>query len=327
MFHWENNNSCAILSSMILTVTPNPLLDFILHEERPPTPGGHRVRSIKWTVGGKGINVARMLKTLGRPALALTFAGGPNGERIRSRLKDQGISAYFIQTEKETRSGINFVIDEPPSQTWWIEEGEPLTTVECMTMFEAVYREREKARFIAMSGSVPGPGQASFYRCLLEKIHGFNGEIYLDARGETLREATRVGGFFLKHNRDECLETFGLDPLNIADHPKLLSEFKRHGITGALITDGPRPATLLDHVSATYLLPPEIQEVSSVGSGDAALAGFIFARSEGKSLVESARWALAAGAADACHAGPCEASFPDIERLLGRVIIEKTVST
>ncbi|MFZ2959484.1 MAG: PfkB family carbohydrate kinase [Candidatus Ozemobacteraceae bacterium] len=310
---------------MILTITPNPLLDFVIHEAQPPTAGGHRVGHIPYTVGGKGINVARMLKTLGRPGLAVSFAGGPNGEKVRQRLKEQGISAILIPTGAETRAGINVVVNHPPSQMWWIEEGEELTSSECQALFEAVDRECSRTRFLAMSGTIPGKGQTGFYRGLLERCREGTAEIYLDAHGKPLIEALHVGGFFLKHNRDECRESFGLDPLNPLDRQKLMATLREKRVTGALITDGPRACVLIDHVSISIFQPPSVREVSAVGSGDAALAGFIFRRAEGESLIESTRWALAAGAADACHPGPCEATFQEVAALVDKVVLLETI--
>jgi 1-phosphofructokinase family hexose kinase len=307
---------------MILTVTPNPLLDYILHESIPPAPGGHRCRHLDWTVGGKGINVARMLKTLGRPALAFGFAGGANGERIRQRLRAQGISSCLIETEAETRTGINLVIDEPPHQNWWIEDGEELHEAEVATLVREIGTDLPRARFLAMSGTIPGRSHRDLYRRILDQCASWPGESYLDARGEPLQEALRAGGFFLKHNRDETCETFDLDPADPAQLPQLLEVLARHRVWGALITDGPRPALLWDGKTLEVLHPPVIREVSAVGSGDAALAGLLYARAEGLSLREAARWALAAGAADACHPGPCMASGTEVHHLVSLMAAE-----
>ncbi len=304
---------------MILTITPNPLLDYVIHCPQPPLPGAHRVKTLNTTVGGKGINVARMLKTLGKPALALGFCGGTSGEKVKAILADQGIIGRFVQTDAETRTGINLVIENPHSQTWWIEDGEDLKNDEVYAFFDLLKDYLPKARFLALSGTIPGNSHRDFYKRILEFCKGVNCETYLDAHGEPLIHAMEVGGFFLKHNRDESISSLGLDPFNENERRKWLAKLEQKKLTGAMVTDGPGKVLLWGDEGVSLLSPPEVREVSSIGSGDASLAGFIFARCEGKSVLEAARWAISAGSADATRPGPCEAEYKEVEKYLPRV--------
>jgi tagatose 6-phosphate kinase len=301
---------------MILTVTPNPLLDFIIHAAEMPGPGGHRLKKVKETVGGKGINVARLLKTLGRPALALGFCGGWYGKRLGDLLREQGVMARFVETAAETRLGVNLIVDQPTTQTWWLEEGEELTRAEIGAFLDLFRAEKPRASFVAMSGTIPGRCNNGFYAEVLRECRDIRAEVYLDARGEPLQKALEVGGFFLKQNREESIETFGVDPFDAARRAAWIVALLRARVTGALITDGPGPVLLWDPPHTLFFTPPPVREISPVGSGDAALAGILYARAEGLSVIEAARWGIACGAADAGHAGPCEAEFAEVERLL-----------
>jgi len=298
---------------MIVTITPNPLLDFVLHSQQIPDPGGKRVRQIPYTVGGKGINVARMLKTLGRPALALSFAGGSNGEKIRSGLQQQGIACELIETEAETRMGINLVVEKPGYHTWWIENGEELKRVEIDKMLGRIEELLAQTRFIAMSGTIPGRMNDDFYQKILNLCLQHRTEVFLDAREEPLKKACDIGGFFLKHNREEALATFAVDPF--VDPGRFFRILQNFRIWGAMITDGKRDILLWDGNQVWHLQPVAAREVSSVGCGDATLAGLIYGRSLGLSLLDAAKWGLAAGAADAEMPGPCDA---DAEMVLGK---------
>lgn len=294
---------------MIVTVTPNPLLDYILHSQSIPEPGGKRSDRIPFTVGGKGINVARMLKTLGRPALALSFAGGENGRKIRWELVQQGIATELIETQAETRLGINLVVEEPIYHTWWIENGEELQRVEVDNLISQIEKLGTDARFVAMSGTIPGRRNDDLYLRIIRACKPFQAEIYLDARGLPLKEACNAGGFFLKHNRDEAIETFSLDPFDITRQKDFIALLNKQRIWGALITNGKSEALLWDGEKVFELWPAPAKEISSVGCGDATLAGMLFGRSQGLSLLDSARWGMAAGAADAEKPGPCEADY------------------
>lgn len=297
---------------MIITITPNPLLDFVLHSRNIPDPGGRRLDNIEFTVGGKGINVARMLKTLGRPALALSFAGGPNGQKIREGLQQQGISAELIETEAETRLGINLVVENPTYHTWWIENGQELKKSEINLCLRRLEELLPQASVVAMSGTVPGAHNDDFYREVLRLCLQYRVEIYLDARGKPLLNACELGGFFLKHNRDEAIETFALDPFKQTS--EFIEQLQNKRIWGALITDGRNEALLWDGQKALRFFPLEAREVSAVGCGDATLAGLIFGRRQGLDLVEAVNWGLACGAADVERPGPCEADFAAVSQ-------------
>lgn len=312
---------------MIVTVTPNPLLDYVLHSENLPNPGGRRVDAIPYTVGGKGINVARMLKTLGRPALALSFAGGENGRKIRETLKQQGISAELFNTSEETRMGINFVVENPLYHTWWIENGSELSGAEVDQIIDRIKELQSQTSFIALSGTIPGRKNDDFYLKILEACSGFKGEIYLDARGIPLQLACKCGGFFLKHNREEAIETFSLDPFNVKDQKEFFANLARHRVWGAMITNGKSDVLLWEGDRLMVFAPAPAREVSAVGCGDATLAGLIYGRSQGLSFVESACWGLAAGAADSEMPGPCEADYKAVEARLSKVRLVSDIST
>ncbi len=305
---------------MILTVTPNPLLDYkIFTAAAGEHSGCTRLARIPYTVGGKGINVARMLKTFGRPALALTFAGGANGARMADELLQQSVCARMIPVAAETRMGIELFADSPGEHRWWIEDGEELCSAEIHAMLDLIQSESRSASIIAMSGTIPGRKNADFYRLVLERLRGFKGEVYLDARGEPLRQACLAGGFFIKHNRDESLESFGLDPFLPDERIELLSRFSTMKIWGAMITDGAGKILLWDGRECIEFAPAPATEISAVGCGDATLAGLVYGRRSGMSLIEAAVLGLAAGAADAEKPGPCEASFEEVSRKINQV--------
>lgn len=298
---------------MIITVTPNPLLDYkIFAAAAGGHTGGTRVAKIPYTVGGKGINVARMLKTFGRPALALTFAGGANGARMADELRQQSISARIIPVAAETRMGIELFAECHGQHRWWIEDGNELQAAEIHAMLDLIEAESRSASIIAMSGTIPGRKNVDFYRLVLERLRGFKGEVYLDARGEPLRQACLAGGFFIKHNRDESLESFGLDPFHSDQRKELLQRFSAMKIWGAMITDGAGSVLLWDGNQCIEFSPAPATEISAVGCGDATLAGLVYGRRSGMNLIEASILGLAAGAADAEKPGPCEASFEEI---------------
>ena len=90
---------------MILTVTLNPALDRTMTVPNFQAGLRHRATGTVILPGGKGINVARAAKALGRPVIATGFIGGRKGDQIVSDLSDEGILCDFVHIESKKDSG------------------------------------------------------------------------------------------------------------------------------------------------------------------------------------------------------------------------------
>src|SRR3712207_6859949 len=74
--------------------------------------------------GGKGVNVARVLKTLGQPVIATGFAGGPTGTRIVEQLTQMSVLSDFVRIREESRAN-TAVIDPTTGEQTEINERGP----------------------------------------------------------------------------------------------------------------------------------------------------------------------------------------------------------
>ena len=77
---------------MICTITLNPALDRTLWIENIKPDDSNRIEREERYAGGKGIDVSRVLTTLGITNKALGFVGGFDGEELEGRLVNEGIS-------------------------------------------------------------------------------------------------------------------------------------------------------------------------------------------------------------------------------------------
>ena len=96
---------------MIITVTLNAAVDKTLAV--PNFRIGRRHRAVEQTsmAGGKGVNVARALKSLGQPVIATGVAGGPTGTRIIEQLTEEAILNDFVRIREESRTSTDVVDD------------------------------------------------------------------------------------------------------------------------------------------------------------------------------------------------------------------------
>ncbi len=95
---------------MVYTITLNPALNRTLWVEKIQPDGSIRIEREERYAGGKGLDVSKVLTTLGVSNKALGFVVGFAGEEVEGRLLNEGISCDFIRISGETRT--NIIVDD-----------------------------------------------------------------------------------------------------------------------------------------------------------------------------------------------------------------------
>jgi len=308
---------------MIITVTLNAAIDKTLAV--PNFRLGQRHRAVEQTAmaGGKGVNVARALRALGQPVIATGVAGGPTGTRIVEHLTEEGILNDFVRIREESRTSTAVVDPTSGEQTEINEHGPHVTEAELELFVDKLLYLAKGAAVCVISGSLPRGVDAGLYGRLIEEMKRLGVLTVLDSEGEPLNLATRKGPHIVTPNE---LEAEGLVGHEFSDE-----EDRRTGV-GEMVELGAREAimTLADGCLAMLLDPAgerclyratlePLEPVSSVGSGDAFLAGFVAARYDGRPSEEALRFAVACGAESTHHFGAGGIDPDEVERLLPSV--------
>ena len=309
---------------MILTVTLNAAIDRTVAV--PNFRLGHRHRSVeaRTVAGGKGINVARALNLLGRPVIATGFVGGPTGRRVLEQLHDESVLTDFIPIAAETR--INLAVIDPTSgeQTEINERGPAVSAEEVKRLFDRIAYLAGGAQLCVLAGSVPPGAGDDLYARLVSDLSRRGVPVVLDAEGEAMLEGVRAGASMVTPNEREAEELVGQEFADRSDLAQGLLELVRLGASEAAIT---RPdgcvATVAEGNSRRLLEvhTEPLEPVSTVGSGDAFLAGYVAARYEGRSPEECMAYGVACGAESTQHFGAGTVDRNQVERLLGEVSV------
>ncbi len=114
---------------MIVTVTPNAVLDIWYEVERLTGGEVHFVRRMWARAGGKGVNVTSVLTSMGHASLAAGFAGGPAGQTILADLTDRGVPHLFTDVRESSRRIVTVFPDEG-ALTRFAEPGPTVSTLE-----------------------------------------------------------------------------------------------------------------------------------------------------------------------------------------------------
>ncbi len=320
---------CGGTDRMIITVTLNAAIDKTLAV--PNFRLGRRHRAVEQTSmsGGKGVNVARALKSLGRPVIATGFAGGPTGTRIIEQLTDEHILNDFVRIGEESRMSTAVVDPTSGEQTEINERGPTVTEAELELFVDKLLYLAQGAAICVFSGSLPGGVDPGLYARLVGELRKMGVFTVIDAEGDPMRLATRAGPDVVSPNELEAEELVGHEFADAQDRATAVAEIVDMGAHEALMTM-PDGALALLGTDTDATRPRELcratldplESVSSVGSGDAFLAGWVAAHYEDRPAHECLRFGVACGAESTQHFGAGVLDPREVGRLLNEVALE-----
>ncbi|HEU0305050.1 MAG TPA: 1-phosphofructokinase family hexose kinase [Gaiellaceae bacterium] len=305
---------------MIVTVTMNAALDRTLTVPNFQRGQRHRASDKLTLAGGKGITVARALKTLGVPVVATGLAGGRNGRRILEELAEEAILADFVRIEDESRTST--AVADPTSGTFTevLEWGPFVQESELEVLLEKLDYLARGAELVVFAGTLPRGVSDEFYAEAIRALGRRGVFTVLDAEGEPLRVGLDAEPFLVSPNRVEAEAVVGQEFSEDGDFLDALERLEDLGARNALITDergcfasvrGERGQRKRFRAEG-----PAVEAVSGVGSGAVLLAGFIAAWLEDAPPEEALRRAVAAGAASTLTVGAGRFHPDDMGRLL-----------
>lgn len=315
---------------MIITVTLNAAIDKSLSV--PSFRLGRRHRTVEQTTmaGGKGVNVARTLKTLGQPVIATGFAGGPTGTRIVEQLTEESILNDFVRIREESRT--NTAVYDPTNGVMTeINERGPAVSAKEVELFrdKLLYLARG-ADIVVLAGSLPRGVDADVYAGLVRELRKLDVVVMVDTDGEPLRHAVRAEPDVISPNVLEAEELVGHEFNDDEDKAIAVREMVQLGAREAIMTgpDGCFAAVSVDGERQLMRVRVEPRDaVATVGSGDAFLAGYVAARYAGRTEAECLRFGVACGAESTKRLGAGLIDPREVDRLLPEVDVERIAAS
>lgn len=287
---------------MVYTVTFNPAVDYLVYLSDIRIGEIQRADSEAYYFSGKGINVSKVLHTLGIPNVATGFLAGFTGRAIADALEAEGIEQDFcFLPSGNTRINVK------------IRHGKE-TDLNCCgpvipaSSLYALYEKLDRLcddDILILSGSVPKSVPKAVYAEVLRRVSRTGVLTVVDADGELLQNALPQCPFLIKPNREE-LSALLHTPME-CDATLLFGakELQHRGARNVLISLGGDGAMLCTEDGAVYRIGAAVgQCVNSIGAGDSMLAGFLAGYlTHGGDFTEALRLGTAAGAASAFSEG------------------------
>jgi tagatose 6-phosphate kinase len=303
---------------MILIVSPNLAVDQTVHVDHLVAGRVHRSRCTRREPGGKGVNVARVLTTLGVPCLLTGFVGGVQGQFITQGLKEEKISFQPCLIQNESRTCYLLVDEERFQQTVVNEPGPEISADESASLVSLFRQWLDSCKWVIFSGSLPPGVPDGLYAKLISLAQAAGKRTLLDCSGSALRPAAQARPFMLKINQAEATSLIEAPVSNVEQAVRAAEVLQSKFSALVMITLGAAGAVLASDDHRYLFVPPAIQARNTVGSGDATLSGVAAGLIEGLPIEELGKLAMAAGAANALHGGG-HCSLTEIAELRSRV--------
>lgn len=309
---------------MILTVTMNPSVDISYPIQDFKLDDVNRVEKVLKTAGGKGLNVARVIRQLGEEVLATGVLGGTIGDYIIRELTKSDIRNDFLHINQESRNCISILHNG--QQTEILESG-PTLSVEEGTAFLEKYEELlSKVSLVSISGSLPKGLSSEFYRSLMEKSHKKEVPVIIDTSGEPLRQVLshKVKPTAIKPNITELSQLLGMNVEPRSEElGQILSSDLFQGIQWIVVSLGSEGAFVKHGEDFYQLSIPAINVVNPVGSGDATVAGLAVAITRNESVSSILKTAMTTGMLNAMEEGTGYIDRAKFDQLYGCVEVRK----
>jgi len=318
---------------VILTVTLNAALDRTLSVPNFQAGRRHRASEAMTLPGGKGVNIARALRNLGQPVIAAGLAGGRTGTAIIEQLTAEGILNDFVRIGDESRTSTAVVDPTSLQQTEINEYGPSVADAELALLMEKLAYLAKGADIVVLAGSLPRDVPADFYAVLAREIGRPDLPIVVDAPGPALRGALAAEPWLVSPNVREAEDVVGNEFADDEDAAVGAEALCSMGARAALVHDergcvARVPAPDDDHARITLQARIDVRSdvVSTVGSGDAFLAGYLAGTYEGAGQEDALKRAVASGAASTGLLGAGVLDPADVSALARQVSVEEVAT-
>lgn len=308
---------------MIYTVTLNPALDKTAVIPHFAADRVNRIQDLRTDPGGKGINVSRVLESLGMKSTAFALLGGSTGRTLEALLKGARFDCEFIFGDFETRTNLKIRDPEEYTNTDINEPGSGITEDKVRELMQKLTDRVRPGDSAVISGSIPAGISKDTYRSMILELHDAGAEVFLDADGEALARGILAHPDFIKPNREELEHLCGRNLPADRDVLGAALNLYKSGIPNVIVS--------LGGDGALFLLKGEVYRAggvsvpvrSTVGAGDSMAAAAVFSTSLHRKNEDLVRLCIAASAASVECEGTEPADMERIKELLPKVQVRR----
>lgn len=315
------------MNTRIATITLNPAID---HTASIPNFQAGEVNRVEWEQidpGGKGVNVASFLAGFDLPVTVTGLLGKNNAELFQTFFTEKKIDNQFVMVEGNTRVNIKIIDDAQDQVTDINFPGLIPTETHLTSLHQIVDGLIKNCDWFILSGSIPTGMSPDIYGKLIDRLKQQGKTVVLDASGESLRQAIPFAPFAIKPNVNELQELLGRPLETEKSIIQAAEDLIQQGIQCVAVSMGAKGAMFVDRSEVVYARPPQVEVISTVGAGDAMVAGFVVGKLRNFSLSDCARLATACSIGALSQVGPRLPPKETLESWMSNVTVTQLLQT
>jgi tagatose 6-phosphate kinase len=271
---------------------------------------------------GKGLNVARVVRTLGEEVAVAGLIPKNDMRRFSAFMGDLGIRPLLFEVPGSAR--VNVTLNDPQTQcVTHINSASARLPVRIQDEFlQYLAPYAEEGGYWCFSGSLPVGFDGDVYSRMISLCKENSAKSLLDTRGQALKLGARAAPSVLTPNMTELQEFFGEEIKGVHHIALLGKRLIDLGVEYVFITLGDDGVIAIHDTDCLLCSPPAVKAVDTVGCGDAFAAGIIVAQKQNFSFHETCRMAVACGSSKSMHEGPGIVTLEEVWRLMENVEIK-----
>ncbi|WP_421158168.1 1-phosphofructokinase [Aeromonas dhakensis] len=279
----------------IVTITLNPALDLTTRLEAMHPGEVNLVSEANLRAAGKGINVAMVLKDLGRDVGLTGWLGAENQQSFVSLFEERALADHFVRVAGSTR--INVKISEQSGRVTDLNlPGLTIHQGEVGALEQAIDQLTPHADWFVLAGSLPKGVAPAYCAHLIALLKARGKQVIFDCSGAALTEGLKAAPTLVKPNLEELEQWAGRPIRTLEEQAECARALQASGIPHVVISNGADGLLWFGPDATWQAIPPRMQVVSTVGAGDSLVAGLAHGLSLGWSAEQTLRLATAVSA-------------------------------
>jgi len=297
----------------IATVSLNSAVDQTVTVPSFAVDAVNRVDTVRADAGGKGVNVASFLAHFGHRVAVTGLLGQENAALFARHFDAAGIADACLRVAGATRTNIKIVdpvLDQVTDLNFPGIEAGPADLAAVAEVLRGLLEDG--VEWVGLCGSLPAGLAPDAYAGLVRLAKEAGAKVALDTSGAPLAAALSAGPDLIKPNIAELGDLLGRQLEGRQEIVAAAREIVAGGVGLVAVSMGAEGAVLVTRDEAVHAAPPKVAVASTVGAGDAMVAGLIHSATRGLDLADTARLATAFSLGALGEIGP---HLPPLDRI------------
>jgi len=283
----------------IITLTANTAIDWILEVNHTSAQHNFIAQKTLEFAAGKGINVAKSIASLNYQVQVLGFVGQQSSTLFNAISSDQ-LHLDYTYVAGKTRTNITLNNQHDNQETHIRTTGFTVSRNDCLRLIETLENGVNEGDIVVLSGSLPQGETTELYQQLIEVCHQKSAISFVDSSGKSLQQAMTARPFLIKPNQHELEELIGSALLKEKDIIAAAKELLKSGIHWVVVSRAEKGLIAVSEentfIASTDYMDEKI--MTSIGCGDALVAGLAVGYLQNYSMTEMIKFGLACGVAN-----------------------------